>query len=53
VGIGVPGNVDADGSTVRFAPNLPGWVAPFDVGAALSENLDGRTVVVENDVNAV
>ena len=51
VGIGVPGNVDADASTVRIAPNLQGWVGPFDVGAALSDALDGRTVVVENDVN--
>ena len=51
VGLGVPGNVDADASTVRFAPNLPGWVAPFDMGVALSEALDGRTVVVDNDVN--
>jgi glucokinase len=51
VGIGVPGNVDADRTTVRFAPNLSGWVGPFDLGAALSDALDGRTVVVENDVN--
>lgn len=51
VGIGVPGNVDADASTVRFAPNLSGWVGPFDLGAALSDALDGRAVMVDNDVN--
>lgn len=51
VGIGVPGNVDDDASTVFHAPNLAGWVEPFDMGAALSDALDGRQVVVENDVN--
>jgi glucokinase len=51
VGIGVPGNVDTDASTVRFAPNLPGWMAPFDMGSALSDAFDGAQVVVENDVN--
>ena len=51
VGIGVPGNVDDDASTVFNAPNLAGWVEPFDMGLALSDALDGRSVVVENDVN--
>jgi glucokinase len=51
VGIGVPGNVDDDASTVFNAPNLAGWLEPFDMGTALSEVLDGRRVVVENDVN--
>lgn len=51
VGLGVPGNVDGDGCTVRFAPNLAGWVGPFDVGGAVADALDGRIVVVENDVN--
>jgi glucokinase len=51
VGLGVPGAVDADGATVRSAPNLAGWVGPFDMGGALSDALEGRTVVVENDVN--
>lgn len=50
-GIGVPGNVDTDASTVRFAPNLPGWMAPFDMGAALGDALAVPRVVVENDVN--
>jgi glucokinase len=51
VGVGVPGTVDDDARTVRRAPNLAGWVGPFDMGAALSEALGGRAVVVENDVN--
>jgi len=51
VGVGVPGSVDDDASTVRTAPNLAGWVGPFDLGEALSDALDGRRVVVENDVN--
>jgi|SRR5687768_12163033 len=52
VGVGVPGVVDDDHSTVRSAPNLIGWVDPFDLGAALAEALDARRVMVENDVNA-
>lgn len=55
VGVGVPGTVEDDATTVRRAPNLVGWVGPFDMGAALSDALsDGRSgprVVVENDVN--
>lgn len=51
VGIGVPGDVDDDASTVQYAPNLAGWMEPFDMGKAVSDALDGRHVVVENDVN--
>ena len=51
IGVGVPGTVDADQATVRSAPNLPGWVEPFDMAAALSDALDGRPVFVDNDVN--
>jgi glucokinase len=49
VGVGAPGVID-DG-TVQQAPNLPGWMEPFDVADALSSALDGVAVVVDNDVN--
>ncbi len=52
VGIGAPGVVDAEKGVVRAAPNLPGWIEPFGLGAALSEALGVDAVVVENDVNA-
>lgn len=50
VGVGAPGVVDAEGGTVRSAPNLPGWMEPFGLGQALSESL-GVPVEVDNDVN--
>lgn len=49
VGVGAPGVV-AHG-VVKTAPNLPGWIEPFDLRAALSEALDGAPVTVDNDVN--
>lgn len=49
IGVGAPG-VITDG-VVKAAPNLPGWMEPFDLGAALSETLGGGRVVVDNDVN--
>ncbi|HEY3603305.1 MAG TPA: ROK family glucokinase [Sporichthyaceae bacterium] len=49
IGVGAAGFVDADRSTVLFAPNLPWRAEPL--GAALAERL-GRAVVVENDANA-
>src|SRR4051812_49320107 len=49
IGVGAAGFVDADRSTVLFAPNLP-W-RPEPLGAALAQRL-GRAVVVENDANA-
>jgi glucokinase len=48
IGVGAAGFVDADRSTVLFAPNLPWRAEPL--GAALAERLGG-TVVVENDAN--
>lgn len=51
VGVGAPGVVDPDARTVRQAPNLPGWMEPFEVGGALSEALGGLPVEVDNDVN--
>lgn len=51
VGVGAPGVIDPAEGTVRQAPNLPGWMEPFDVAGALSAALDGVPVVVDNDVN--
>ncbi|MEW6471920.1 MAG: ROK family protein [Actinomycetota bacterium] len=52
IGVGAPGVIDpADEGTVRQAPNLPGWMEPFDVAGALSSALDGVPVAVDNDVN--
>jgi glucokinase len=49
IGLGAPGVID--GGTVRQAPNLAGWMEPFDVAGALSQALDGVPVEVDNDVN--
>lgn len=51
VGVGAPGVIDPDEGTVQQAPNLPGWMEPFDVAGALSSALDGVPVAVDNDVN--
>jgi glucokinase len=52
VGVGAPGVIDpAEEGTVQQAPNLPGWMEPFDMAGALSAALDGVPVVVDNDVN--
>jgi glucokinase len=51
VGVGAPGVIDPTEGTVQQAPNLPGWMEPFDVAAALSAALDGVPVTVDNDVN--
>jgi glucokinase len=49
VGVGSPGDVDNDAGTVANARNLPNWIAPFELAAALSERL-GPTVHLGNDV---
>jgi glucokinase len=49
VGVGSPGVVDADAGTVADARNLPGWIEPFPLGAALAEEL-GTPVSIGNDV---
>ncbi|MCS7089201.1 MAG: ROK family protein [Verrucomicrobiota bacterium] len=49
VGIGAPGAVDGDRSTVLFAPNLPGW-RRIPLGQQLAKALE-RPVVVGNDAN--
>lgn len=49
IGIGAPGAVDADRSTVVFAPNLPGW-RNVPLGRRLGRALN-RPVFVGNDAN--
>jgi glucokinase len=51
IGVGAPGVIDPNEGTVQQAPNLPGWMEPFDVADALSSALNGLPVVVDNDVN--
>jgi glucokinase len=51
VGVGAPGVIDPNDGTVQQAPNLAGWMEPFDVAGALSSALGGLPVAVDNDVN--
>ena len=49
IGVGSPGDVDNDAGTVSNARNLPDWIAPFELAAALSKQL-GSAVHLGNDV---
>src|SRR5947209_8443765 len=49
VGVGSPGDVDDAAGTVANARNLPDWLAPYELAAALSERLGAR-VHLGNDV---
>ena len=49
LGIGMPGSVSADRTTVRLASNLGIGTQPLDLGSRLTEHVDA-SVVVENDV---
>jgi glucokinase len=49
VGVGSPGTIDSAAGTVAHADNLPGWLAPFPLGAALQSAL-GTKVALGNDV---
>lgn len=49
VGVGSPGVVDAAGTTVAQARNLPGWDGAFPLADALRERL-GAPVRIGNDV---
>src|SRR5437899_827719 len=51
LGVGAPGLIVPGTGVVARAPNLPGWVEPFALGAALSDLLDGIPVAIDNDVN--
>jgi glucokinase len=49
VGVGSPGDVDAEQGTVTSARNLPGWEGSFPLADDLSKALDTR-VALGNDV---
>jgi predicted NBD/HSP70 family sugar kinase len=49
IGLGSPGEVDADNGIVAQAKNVAGWDEPYALGPDLAEKL-GRSVVVGNDV---
>jgi glucokinase len=49
IGVGSPGDVDDTAGTVANARNLPNWIKPFELAAALSERL-GAGVHLGNDV---
>jgi glucokinase len=49
IGVGSPGDVDERAGTVSNARNLPDWMEPFELAAALKESL-GAAVYLGNDV---
>jgi glucokinase len=51
IGVGVPGPVRPFTGVLPVAKNLPGWDHDVDVATGLRERCDGRTVMVDNDVN--
>ena len=50
VGIGTPGVVAPGSGVVQYAPNLPGFDRPVDLGGMVAERV-GCPVVLGNDVN--
>ncbi len=51
IGVGSPGIINWDRTTVSHPPNLPGW-GTVHLGEALSSRLDSpKIVLVENDAN--
>lgn len=50
IGVGVPGQLDAERHVVLSAPNLRGW-SEFPLAEELGSRLDGRPVYLENDAN--
>ena len=50
VGVGSPGEIDAERGTVSSARNLPNWEGSFALGPALAEAL-GTPVALGNDVD--
>jgi len=51
VGVGAPGAIDHQSGVIRWAPNLPGWIEPFNLASALSAALSDCPVLIDNDVN--
>src|SRR4051794_28732273 len=51
IGVGAPGVIDTATGVIRVAPNLPGWIEPFGLAAALAEATGASKVLLDNDVN--
>jgi glucokinase len=51
VGIGTPGEIDADAGAVLLAANVPGFSERVELAPIVSELLDGIDVKVGNDVS--
>ncbi len=52
IGIGAPGTINWDRTTLAHPPNIPGWES-IDLGLALQQLLRKKIrVIVENDANA-
>jgi glucokinase len=51
VGIGTPGEIDADEGAVLLAANVPGFSERVELGPLLTAALDGPRVTVGNDVS--
>ena len=51
IGIGAPGTIDWERTSLRYPPNIPGW-EEIDLREALQERLGKKLhVIVENDAN--
>jgi glucokinase len=50
VGIGSPGEIDAEHGVVAHSPNVPGFDAPVKLGSLVSGALGGVPVRLDNDV---
>lgn len=50
VGIGTPGEIDAEEGAVLLAANVPGFSERVELGRLLAAALDGTKVTVDNDV---
>lgn len=51
IGVGAPGAIDHAEGVIRWAPNLPGWLEPFELAPALSAAVGDCPVHLDNDVN--
>lgn len=50
IGIGTPGEIDANAGIVSLAANVPGFSGRVRLGPNLSKAMDGTEVVIDNDV---
>ncbi len=50
IGIGSPGEIDAESGTVAKAANVPGFIDPFPLGPSVSKLTGDVSVRVDNDV---